>query len=161
MQKRLKNCKQKLLDNDDKSQAKLLAENPSLAIPPPKPVSTKKKVLIFLKNIQQIYHFDSLFQVACPECGKQLPPNTLKRHIAKHKKTKEQPKAPGTPDQVWTSLQYLQLHIHFQGLADERIPCSQCEKMLPKNAMKRHLMKHETAGQVQISRQQLISTTNF
>jgi len=97
----------------DAEKAKLLAENPSLAIPPPKPVSTKKKV-------------------PCPECGKQLPPNTLKRHIAKHKKTKEQPKAPGTPD---------------QGLADERIPCSQCEKMLPKNAMKRHLMKHETAGQ--------------
>merc|ERR1712012_1503058 len=97
----------------DAEKAKLLAENPSLAIPPPKPVSTKKKV-------------------PCPECGKQLPPNTLKRHIAKHKKTKEQPKVPGTPD---------------QGLADERIPCSQCENMLPKNAMKRHLMKHETAGQ--------------
>ena len=41
------------------------------------------------------------FQVSCPECGKELPPNTLKRHIAKHKKTKEQTKAPGTPsDQV-------------------------------------------------------------
>ena len=138
-----------------------MAENPSLAIPPPKPVSTKKKVLIFLEDIQQIYNFVSLFQVACPECGKQLPPNTLKRHIAKHKKTKEQPKAPGTPDQVWNFIVLPRIfgHLNFQGLADERIPCSQCEKMLPKNAMKRHLMKHETAGQVQISRQQL--TTNF
>ena len=47
---KVKNCKQKILDNDDNFQAKLLAENPSLAIPPPKPVSTKKKVLIFLKE---------------------------------------------------------------------------------------------------------------
>ena len=96
----------------------------------------------------------SHFQVTCPECGKELPPNTLKRHIAKHKKTKEQTKAPGTPnDQVVLYAQVhflfkLYLNVHFQGLADERIPCSQCGKMLPKNAMKRHLMKHETTGQV-------------
>ena len=47
---KVKNCKQKILYDNDNSQAKLLAENPSLAIPPPKPVSTKKKVLIFLKK---------------------------------------------------------------------------------------------------------------
>ena len=51
----------------------------------------------------------SHFQVTCPECGKELPPNTLKRHIAKHKKTKEQTKAPGTPnDQV-----VLYILVHF------------------------------------------------
>merc|ERR1719458_1576198 len=76
----------------DAERAKLLAENPSLAIPPPKVVSPKKKV-------------------TCPECGKELPPNTLKRHIAKHKKTKEQTKALGTPND--------------QGLADERTPNDQ------------------------------------
>ena len=26
---------------------------------------------------------------------------------------------------------------------DDRIPCAECGKMLPKNAMKRHMMKHE------------------
>ena len=28
-------------------------------------------------------------------------------------------------------------------MEDDRIPCVECGKMLPKNAMKRHMMKHE------------------
>ena len=44
---KVKNAKKTMLNDNDNIQAKLLAENPSLAIPPPKPVSTKKKVLIF------------------------------------------------------------------------------------------------------------------
>jgi len=102
----------------DRQREALLAENPNAfsVVEPKKKVITKKSK-----------------KVPCPECGAQLPPNTLKRHVAKHKKGKEQAKATGAPVE--------------QALSDERIPCTQCGKMLPKNAMKRHLMKHETTGQ--------------
>jgi hypothetical protein len=36
---------------------------------------------------------DCLPQVECTECGKALPPNPLKRLVAKHKKVREQAKA--------------------------------------------------------------------
>jgi len=43
--------------------------------------------------------------------------------------------------------------------SDERIPCQQCGKMLPKNAMKRHLMKHETVSQESDSERNVVRTT--
>ena len=60
-----------------------MAENPDAfsVVEPKKKVATKKNK-----------------KVPCPECGAQLPPNTLKRHVAKHKKVKEA-KATGGPEE--------------------------------------------------------------
>ena len=71
------------------TQEALLAENPDAfsVVEPKKKVITKKSK-----------------KVPCPECGAQLPPNTLKRHVAKHKKGKEQAKATGAPVEQVTQL---------------------------------------------------------
>merc|ERR1711915_147546 len=76
-------------------------------------------------------------KVPCTDCDKSFPANSIKKHMAKHKREKK------VHNEESKDSNDLDRSGH-EDFADERIPCTQCGKMLPKNAMKRHLMKHET-----------------
>ena len=122
----------------------------------------------------------------CKVCGMMLPVNTIKRHLLKHEKEKtmenvesvetskpknvkkqkptKKPPAKNKKDtggQVETKkAPELVTQRSIQDSNDDgRIPCPQCFKMLPANAMKRHLMKHETVSGESDSEQAMLDVS--
>jgi len=92
-------------------------------------------------------------KVPCTECDKIFPPNSIKKHMAKHKRDKKNNESVKDKESSERNNQ------ENEEFSDERIPCQQCGKMLPKNAMKRHLMKHETVSQESDSERNVVRTT--
>jgi len=73
-------------------------------------------------------------RVECPECGIMIPPNTIKRHLLKHSKKKEN-------ESLGLTSNLAPLGVPAPP-KKKKIQCTKCDLLLAPNVIKRHMLKH-------------------